>query len=169
MILFPQVSQKEQSTVAYQRFSRQLYHSCLAYVYSPLKVAMTVPKVVRCPDGHFRRVVYSIGPYIADYPEQVWLTGTVQGWCPTYAICHFHGPCSDVLLCRCDARPDNLDNFSAHRRTHEKTDLLLQSFNHGTIWDQYGLRSDVVVRWMLSLSDVKITISSAIYPWFSTC
>lgn len=60
---------------------------------------MTVPKVIQCPDGHFRRVVYSIGPYIADYPEQVWLTGTVQNWCPKYAICHFYGPglCSSVL------------------------------------------------------------------------
>jgi Plavaka transposase len=47
---------------------------------------MTVPEVVRCPDGHFRRAVYSIGPVIADYPEQVWLSGIVQGWCPKSVI-----------------------------------------------------------------------------------
>jgi hypothetical protein len=45
---------------------------------------MTTPEVVKCPDGHFRRAVYGLGPYIADYPEQVWLSGIVQGWCPKY-------------------------------------------------------------------------------------
>ena len=45
---------------------------------------MTEPEVLKCPDGHFRRVVYGIGPYIADYPEQVLLTCIVQNWCPKY-------------------------------------------------------------------------------------
>lgn len=43
---------------------------------------MTIPEVVRCADGHFRRVIYGLGPYIADYPEQVLLACVVQGWCP---------------------------------------------------------------------------------------
>lgn len=55
---------------------------CLARIFEPLRPAMTVPEVVRCPDGHFRRAIYTLGPYIADYPEQVWLAGIVQGWCP---------------------------------------------------------------------------------------
>jgi len=38
--------------------------------------------VVKCPDSHFRRVIYGLGPYIADYPEQVLLATIVQGWCP---------------------------------------------------------------------------------------
>lgn len=45
---------------------------------------MTEPEVVLCPDGHFRRAIYSLGPYIADYPEQVWLAAVVQWWCPKY-------------------------------------------------------------------------------------
>ncbi|KAF8200370.1 hypothetical protein BJ912DRAFT_1020063 [Pholiota molesta] len=53
---------------------------------------MTTPEVVHCPDGHFRKVIYSLGPYIADYPEQVWLAGVVQGWCP-----------------KCEANPKDLD------------------------------------------------------------
>jgi len=40
--------------------------------------------LVRCADNHFRRVVYGIGPYIADYPEQVLVAGIVNGWCPAY-------------------------------------------------------------------------------------
>jgi hypothetical protein len=43
---------------------------------------MTTPRVTRCPDGHYRRVIYGLGPYIADYPEQVLLACIVQGWCP---------------------------------------------------------------------------------------
>jgi hypothetical protein len=44
---------------------------------------MTKPEVALCPDGYYRRVVFSLGPYIADYPEQVWLAGIVQTWCPS--------------------------------------------------------------------------------------
>ena len=101
VMIFSQVSQKEKSTVAYQQFSRQLFHACLAYVYSPLKPAMTTPEVVQCPDRHFRRAIFSIGPYIADYPEQVWLTATVQNWCPKYAIYRFHK--SLLTYCGVDA------------------------------------------------------------------
>lgn len=65
---------------------------------------------------------------------------------------------------RCDTRPGNLDDFSAHQQTHEKTDILLQLFDLGIVWDEYGLRSDVVVCWTLLPFDVMITISLAIYP-----
>ena len=47
-----------------------------------LKPGMTIPEVVRCPDGHFRRAVYGLKPYIADYPEQLLLSCVVQDWCP---------------------------------------------------------------------------------------
>ena len=43
---------------------------------------METPVVRQCPDGHFRRVIYDLVAFIADYPEQVLLTGIVQGWCP---------------------------------------------------------------------------------------
>ena len=45
---------------------------------------MTQPEVAKFPDGHFRRLIWGIGPYIADYPEQVLLTCIVQGWCARY-------------------------------------------------------------------------------------
>ena len=51
-----------------------------------LKPYMTKPEVVRCPDGHFRRAVYGLGPYIADYPEQALLACIVQNWCPKYVF-----------------------------------------------------------------------------------
>ena len=43
---------------------------------------MTEPVIRRCPDGHYQKVVYDLAGFIADYPEQVALAGTVSGWCP---------------------------------------------------------------------------------------
>lgn len=43
---------------------------------------MTTPETVLCADQHYRRVIYSLGPYIADYPEQALLACIVTGWCP---------------------------------------------------------------------------------------
>ena len=46
-----------------------------------LKPGMTTPQVLQCPDRHFRHIIFEIGPYIADYPEQVLISGIVQNWC----------------------------------------------------------------------------------------
>lgn len=67
----------------FRKFRRQLFHSSLATILSPLKRFMLKPDVVCCPDGHFRRAIYGLGPYIADYMEQILATNTVQGWCIT--------------------------------------------------------------------------------------
>lgn len=63
-------------------FKRKLYHQSISSILSSLKPAMTSPVLRRCPDGYFRRVIYDLASFIADYPEQVLLTGIVQGWCP---------------------------------------------------------------------------------------
>ncbi|KAJ7017983.1 hypothetical protein C8F04DRAFT_978189, partial [Mycena alexandri] len=123
----PKTSKKHRSKPAYQTFVRQMYHACLAQVFKPLKPVMTIPEVVTCPDGHFRRVIYSLGPYIADYPEQVWLTMIVQNWCPT-----------------CDAPPDELDAEGARPRTQAMTEFLITQFDPGILWDDFGIRADVV-------------------------
>lgn len=74
----------------YRKFRRQLVHTALAQMLEPLKAGMLKAEVVRCPDGHYRRAIYGLGPYIADYPEQALLACIVQGWCPK----------SSLLLCR---------------------------------------------------------------------
>jgi hypothetical protein len=56
-------------------------HDSLRVILEPLKHHMTTPDIVKCPDGHYRRAIYVIGPYIADYPEQVLIAGVVSGWC----------------------------------------------------------------------------------------
>lgn len=65
----------------FRKFRRQLFHSSLSKILETLKPGMTTPEILRCSDGHFRRTIYSLGPYIADYPEQALLACIVQGWC----------------------------------------------------------------------------------------
>lgn len=71
---------------AFRTFKRQLYHSSIAAILQPLREAMTKPVIRRCPDGHFRRIIYDLAAFIADYPEQVLLAGIVQNWCPKFVI-----------------------------------------------------------------------------------
>ncbi|KAF6744017.1 hypothetical protein DFP72DRAFT_1036008 [Ephemerocybe angulata] len=123
----PKVSKRQKKRKDYQRFARQLYHSCIALIFAPLREVMSKPEIVRCVDGHFRRAIYSIGPVIADYPEQVWLSGIVQGWCA-----------------KCFNRPENLDGPDGVRRTHEKIDFLLKHLSASDVWEQFGVRDDVV-------------------------
>jgi hypothetical protein len=77
---------KEAGSLKFRRYRRQLFHGSIAKILEPLKAGMTTPEVVQCPDNHFRRAVYGIGPYIADYPEQVLVAGVVSGWCVRYVI-----------------------------------------------------------------------------------
>jgi hypothetical protein len=77
------VAEKEHSNNGdFRTFRRQLFHTSLAHILSSLRAAMSKPEGVKCADGLYRRVMYGLGPYIADYPEQVLISGIVQGWCP---------------------------------------------------------------------------------------
>ncbi|KAJ3980898.1 hypothetical protein F5890DRAFT_1575378 [Lentinula detonsa] len=83
------------------------------------------PRITLCPDGHYRQVIYGLGPYIADYPEQALLTCIVQNWCP-----------------RCTAPPDNLDSNSG-RQSHKHTDTLSEGCTLKELWDDYGIVADL--------------------------
>ena len=63
-----------------------MYHASLEEILSSLKEGMTTPQLRRCPDGYFSWIIYGLGPYVADYPEQVLLTTIVQNWCPKYIV-----------------------------------------------------------------------------------
>lgn len=79
-------AREEDDTVAFRKFRRQLFHRSLSEILASLRAAMTTPEIVKCPDGHFRRIIYGLGPYIADYPEQVLLGCVVTGWCARLGI-----------------------------------------------------------------------------------
>lgn len=82
----------------FRAFKCKLYHASIAAILRPLRSGMTRPVVRRCPDGHFRRVIYDLLAFIADYPEQVMLTGIVQGWCPKYVFIPNLGSDSDLMV-----------------------------------------------------------------------
>jgi hypothetical protein len=113
-----------------------------------LKPGMTTPEIVRCPDGRLRRVIYGLGPYIADYPEQALLTSVVQGWCARFVFLKKNLVQSRlIIICiRCLAPPNNLDRRPEYpHRCKEHTELLVECLELGVLWDEYGLVGDVVV------------------------
>src|SRR5882724_416499 len=72
---------EHQNDADFHKFCHQLLHSALEKILEALKPFMKEAEVVCFPDRHFRRVIYGLGPYIADYPEQALLSCIVQG-CP---------------------------------------------------------------------------------------
>ncbi|OJT03664.1 hypothetical protein TRAPUB_5692 [Trametes pubescens] len=108
-------------------FRKQLYHATLTQILSPLRAGMTHPHVLRCADGHFRRAIFEIGPFIADYPEQVYLSGVVQGWCP-----------------KCHALPHELES-AGDPRFRDHTEALLDTFTPAVLWDVFGVDGDVTL------------------------
>lgn len=75
-----------QNNVLYRNHRRQLFHTSLSTILKLLHPAMSSYEIVLCPDGHFRCIIYGIGPYIADYPKQALLACIVSGWCPRYVM-----------------------------------------------------------------------------------
>lgn len=109
---------------------------------------MSVPTVRRFPDGHFRRVIFDFGAFIADYPEQVMLAGIVQGWCPKYVniprLWLLLQPLTS--LNRCTAQPSDIDG-AAGPRTNDLLDKLLglEISTYTMLWDEYGIDSSAIV------------------------
>ncbi|KII90591.1 hypothetical protein PLICRDRAFT_106965 [Plicaturopsis crispa FD-325 SS-3] len=125
-LAIPKAERKYDNDLAFRKFRRQLFHASVSAILQTLKPGMTTAEVFRFPDGHFRRVIFGLGPYIADYPEQVLLAGVVQGWCP-----------------RCTSMPDDLDGQSGPRSQH-LTDELVANFDPALLWDAFGIVADVV-------------------------
>ncbi|KAH9855129.1 hypothetical protein C2E23DRAFT_866790 [Lenzites betulinus] len=126
-LAIPKSTRKHESNAAFRKFRRQLFHSSLSRILQSLRQYMERPELLKCANGQFRKVIYGLGPYIADYPEQALLGCIVQGWCPT-----------------CLARGKNLEDPTAPCRSREHTEALVVSFKLGDLWDEYGIIGDVV-------------------------
>ncbi|KAF9245053.1 hypothetical protein BU15DRAFT_71398 [Melanogaster broomeanus] len=125
-LAIPKTTKEHASDAAFRKFRRQLFHSSLSAILQPLKPAMTTPEVVKFGDGHFRRVIYGLGPYIADYEEQALLACIVRGWCA-----------------RCQASRNNLDE-DALDRTRAFNEALFEESTLTILWDEYGIVGDLV-------------------------
>ncbi|KAG1735575.1 uncharacterized protein EDB91DRAFT_1238202 [Suillus paluster] len=126
-LAIPTTDKESAKDAHFRKFHRQLLHSSLVKMLESLKPGMTTPEVVHSPDGHFRRVVYGLGPYITDYPEQALLTCIVQNWCP-----------------KCTAPADSLDNGTYGQHSRDHTEVLVEEFELGVLWDEYGLVGDIM-------------------------
>ncbi|KAH9014117.1 hypothetical protein EDB84DRAFT_1443957 [Lactarius hengduanensis] len=105
-LLIPKAAKEYTDDPVFRKFRCQIFHSCLSQMLLALRPGMTNPIVTRCPDGHFRRVIFGLATYIADYPEQALLSCTMQGWCM--------------------ARPNRLDEDHDKRlRNREHTNTML--------------------------------------------
>ncbi|KAI0349284.1 hypothetical protein OH77DRAFT_1584128, partial [Trametes cingulata] len=127
-LAIPKTERKHNDSIPFRKFRRQLFHTSVSTVLSSLRPGMTTPEVVQCPDAHYRRAIYGLAPYIADYPEQVLASCIVQGWCPT-----------------CLKPSSSLDaHVDCTRRSRELTDLLVASLEPGILWRDYGIVADVI-------------------------
>ncbi|KAG1882453.1 hypothetical protein F4604DRAFT_1879499 [Suillus subluteus] len=115
-LAIPKSEQKYDNDIEFRKFKRQLFHSSLAAILQSLR-----------QDSHYHCVIYDLGDFIADYPEQVMLAGIVQNWCA-----------------KCTALPKDLDHSPAERCTCEYTNILVESLTSTQLWDQYGIDDDIV-------------------------
>ncbi|EMD36420.1 hypothetical protein CERSUDRAFT_52595 [Gelatoporia subvermispora B] len=122
----PKASKECEKDAEFLKFRRQLVHTSLAAMLETLKPGMEVPDIVRCADGHFRKAIYGIGPYIADYPEQALIACVVQGWCA-----------------KCTAEPPDLDS-GGDLRWKEHTEAVIEQLQTGEAWDSYGIVNDIM-------------------------
>ncbi|KIJ12363.1 hypothetical protein PAXINDRAFT_83109 [Paxillus involutus ATCC 200175] len=126
-LAIPKAERKYDNDPAFRKFKRHLYHCSISAILQSLKAGMTTPVIRQCPDSHYRRVIYDLAVYIADYPEQVLLAGIVQNWCP-----------------KCTALPEDLDGSEGGRRTRTLDNLLCSTLVSNELWDEYGIDDDVV-------------------------
>ncbi|KAF9007427.1 hypothetical protein BDQ17DRAFT_1388955 [Cyathus striatus] len=126
----PKTHKQHAKSAAFRKFQRQLFHSSLRYILGALKPWMEEPKITRCSDGYFYRVIYGLGPYIADYPEQCLLVCIVSGWCA-----------------QCTAFPKDLDNDeNACLRSYDHTaeTYIAADGKLTKLLDGYGIIADIL-------------------------
>ena len=77
----------------------------------PIKPHMTSPKIICFSDSHYHQAIFSLDPYIADYPEQCLIMSIVQGWCPWYVNnrCYVTLAYSLSYLLRCTVSKKDID------------------------------------------------------------
>ncbi|KAJ3760778.1 hypothetical protein EV360DRAFT_93378 [Lentinula raphanica] len=128
-LAIPKCDRKYDNDSDFRVFKKRLYHTSIAAILQTLRPGMTKPVIRRCPNGHFRHVVYDLAAFVADYPEQVYLAGTVQGWCG-----------------QCTALASALDGPPADQRTRCLDQILREQFvgQGRVLWDNYGMDEHII-------------------------
>ncbi|KAF7368420.1 hypothetical protein MVEN_00164700 [Mycena venus] len=141
-LAIPKTDCEHGDSTEFRTFWWNLFHGSVRRILQSLLPGMMQPEVTLFGDGHYRRVVYGLGPYIADYPEQVLLACVVQGWCA-----------------HCTASNKNLDGASG-RRSQRHSEALFDAFSHKKLWDDYGIIPDVLpFTWDFPRADIHELLS----------
>ncbi|KAG1894965.1 uncharacterized protein F5891DRAFT_1130757 [Suillus fuscotomentosus] len=129
-LAIPKSTKEYNNDTNYRNFRRQLFQQSLAKIFESVKPFMETPNITCFPDGHFRRTIYGLGPYIADYPEQVLLSGILQNWCP-----------------RCLANSKDLDGGQpCLHQCKAHTELLIEQLTYRQVWQEYGTIGDLIIK-----------------------
>ncbi|KAG2752779.1 hypothetical protein P692DRAFT_20871094 [Suillus brevipes Sb2] len=72
-LAMPKTTKKHADDPKFRKFHCQLFHSSLSRILASLRPRMSKPEIAKFGDGHVQHVIYGLGPYIADYKEQVLL------------------------------------------------------------------------------------------------
>ncbi|KAG1878856.1 hypothetical protein F4604DRAFT_1880188 [Suillus subluteus] len=124
----PKTNRKHAHDDSFHLLCCQLFHCLLSTILSTLKPVMTEYKVLHCADGHFRRIIFGLGHYIANYEEQLVLSCTIKNWCP-----------------KCLASLGDLDGGGL-LCCQEHTDILIHENIHSdTLWHEYGIISVLIM------------------------
>ncbi|KAK0449354.1 hypothetical protein EV421DRAFT_1889156 [Armillaria borealis] len=92
-----------------------LFHGSLNYILQLLY-----------SNGHYRRTIFRLGPYIGDYPEQVLLACIIQRWCA-----------------KCTGHQNNLDG-EATQHSHVHTMACFEAMSPKELWDNYGIVDGII-------------------------
>ncbi|KAF9231476.1 hypothetical protein BU15DRAFT_90902 [Melanogaster broomeanus] len=125
-LAMPKTTKEHAADTKFCKLRQQLFHSSVAKILKSLKPAMSTPEVVCFGDGHYHWVIYGLGPYIADYEEQVLLACIVRGWC-----------------LKCLANRENLDEDALHC-CRDYMEALVEEATLGELWDDFGIVGDLV-------------------------
>ncbi|KAI6101179.1 hypothetical protein F5141DRAFT_1065946 [Pisolithus sp. B1] len=126
-LAIPKMAKKYTDDPMFRHFKKQLFHSAMTRIFSSLKDRMTTPQLMKCPNHHFCHVIFGISPYIADYPEQVLVSGILQNWCGC-----------------CLAFPNDLDSGGAPQ-TRDLTDALADKLLPAVAWNEWGVDASIVL------------------------
>ncbi|KIK76233.1 hypothetical protein PAXRUDRAFT_170538 [Paxillus rubicundulus Ve08.2h10] len=98
-------------------------------ILQSLKPGMSNPEVTRFGDGYYYHVIYGLGPYIADYEEQVLLSCIVHNWCA-----------------KCLTHQNNLDDEDTLSQCCEHTEaLIVAGFVLDVLWNKYRIVGQLVL------------------------
>ena len=117
-------ARKDTDTEEFRYFKQTLTHEAIANILLSIKPFTTTPDIIQCPNQHFRRAIYGLGPHISDYPEQAGATWILLNWCPTYIMliftCSVHGPNTKPLKVPCSTtharQPLSFEDSRPHSR-----------------------------------------------------